>query len=177
MKPTELTLIPYLSADQIKKRVSELAREIEKHYKGEPFVAVCVLKGSFMFYSDLTRELSNCDMECEFLSVSSYAGTESTGEVKIHLDLGHSIANKHVLLIEDIVDTGLTMVFLRNWLQQRQPKSLKLATLLFKPDSLKTKIDLDFVGFKIPSDFVVGYGLDYQGYYRNLPHIAQVQIN
>ncbi|MCS6838681.1 MAG: hypoxanthine phosphoribosyltransferase [Bdellovibrionaceae bacterium] len=171
-----LRLSPYLSAEKIQSRVKELAREISPHFfpSSEPLIAVCVLKGSFMFYSDLIRELDG-NIECEFLAVSSYSGMTSSGEVKVTLDLNRAIEGKNVLLVEDIVDTGLTMNFLIQWLKSRKPKNLKTVALLLKPDALKTKCDLDFVGFKIPNDFVVGYGLDYQGYYRNLPYIAQVQ--
>lgn len=174
---SELKLVPYLKTEQIQKRVQEMAEEIKRHYGNKPFTAIAVLKGSFMFYSDLIRALDSCDLTCDFLSVSSYSGLSSSGEVKVHLDLSSPITGKHVLLIEDIVDTGLTLNFLRQWLEQRQPASLKTAALLLKPDALKVTCQLDFIGFKIPNDFVVGYGLDYEGHYRNLPYIAQVQMN
>jgi hypoxanthine phosphoribosyltransferase len=142
--------------------------------KGKDIVAVCVLKGSFVFYSDLIRNIET-DVQCEFFGVSSYHGMSSSGEVKVTLDLAHPIEGKDVILVEDIVDTGLTMNYLKSALLSRKPKSLTTVALLEKPDALKVPCEVDYVGFKIPNDFVVGYGLDYQGLYRNLPYIAQVQ--
>ena len=164
----------YIDEKKIAERVSEMAKEITKIAAKEPLICVCVLKGSFVFYSDLIRAVQ-ADVVCDFLGVSSYgSGMQSSGEVKLTLDLNTSIEGKNVLIIEDIVDTGLTMEFLKKTLLLRKPKSLKTAALLLKPDSLKVDTKVDFVGFKIQNDFVVGYGLDYQGYYRNLPFIAQV---
>ena len=127
-----------------------------------------------MFYSDLIRNIKT-DVQCEFFGVSSYQGTSSSGEVKVTLDLTYPIEGKNVILVEDIVDTGLTMNYLKSTLMARKPKSLTTVTLLEKPEALKVPCEVDYVGFKIPNDFVVGYGLDYQGIYRNLPYIAQVQ--
>lgn len=172
---THLTLKPYITEDQIQKKVKELAETLTKKFKNEKVVAVCVLKGSFMFYSDLIRNI-NADITCEFFGVSSYhGGTSSSGEVKVTLDLASPVENCNVVLVEDIIDTGITMNYLKNAILARKPKSLTTIALLEKPDALKVKCDIDLVGFKIPNDFVVGYGLDYQGYYRNLPYIAQVQ--
>lgn len=170
----QLSIAPYLSAEKIQTRVKEIAAEINKRYQGQELLAICVLKGSFMFYSDLIRNLEG-NVQCEFLAVSSYTGMSSSGEVKVTLDLARPIEGKNVLIVEDIVDTGLTMNFLKSLLLARKPKSLSTAVLLNKPDELKVPCELDYIGFKIPNDFVVGYGLDYQGYYRNLSHIAQVQ--
>lgn len=169
-----LKLSTYISAEQIQQKVKELGAQISKKFKGEDLIAICVLKGSFIFYSDLIRSVEN-DVVCEFFGVSSYHGTSSSGEVKVTLDLSSAIEGKHVLLVEDIIDTGLTMNYLKNNLQSRKPKSLTTIALLEKPDALKVPCTIDMVGFKIPNDFVVGYGLDYEGYYRNLPYIAQVQ--
>ncbi len=164
----------YIDEKKIAERVNEMAKEISKLAAKEPLVCVCVLKGSFVFYSDLIRAL-NTDVICDFLGVSSYnGGMTSSGEVKLTLDLTTAIEGKNVLVIEDIIDTGLTIEFLKKTLALRKPKSLKTAALLLKPDSLKVDTKVDYVGFKIQNDFVVGYGLDYQGYYRNLPFIAQV---
>lgn len=172
---TNLTLKPYITEEQLKAKVKELGEMLTKKFKGENVVAVCVLKGSFMFYSDLVRAMDT-DITCEFFGVSSYhGGTSSSGEVKVTLDLASPIEDKHVVLVEDIVDTGLTMNYLKNSIMSRKPKSLTTVALLEKPEALKVKCDLDHVGFKIQNEFVVGYGLDYQGYYRNLPYIAQVQ--
>jgi hypoxanthine phosphoribosyltransferase len=172
---TNLTLKPYITQEQLQAKVKELGETLTKKFKGENVVAVCVLKGSFMFYSDLVRAMET-DITCEFFGVSSYhGGTSSSGEVKVTLDLAGPIEDKHVILVEDIVDTGLTMNYLKNSIMSRKPKSLTTVALLEKPEALKVKCDLDYVGFKIQNEFVVGYGLDYQGYYRNLPYIAQVQ--
>jgi hypoxanthine phosphoribosyltransferase len=172
---TNLKLSTYISEQDIQKKVKELGQTLTKKYKDQDVVAVCVLKGSFVFYSDLIREI-NTDIQCEFFGVSSYHGaTQSSGEVKVTLDLANPVEGKHVLLVEDIVDTGLTMNYLKQAILSRKPKSLTTIALLEKPDALKVPCQIDLVGFKIPNDFVVGYGLDYQGYYRNLPYIAQVQ--
>ncbi len=169
-----LKLSKYIDEKKISERVVEMAKEIGKSAGKEPLVCVCVLKGSFVFYADLIRAMQ-VDVICDFLGVSSYnGGMQSSGEVKMTLDLTTSIEGKNVLIIEDIIDTGLTMEFLKKTLNLRKPKSLKTAALLLKPDSLKVDAKVDYVGFKIQNDFVVGYGLDYQGYYRNLPYIAQV---
>lgn len=170
---TSLQMTPYLTEEKIQKRVQELGAILTDKFSGKEIVAVCVLKGSFMFYSDLIRNI-NADVTCEFFGASSYHGASSTGEVKVTLDLARPIEDRHVLLVEDIVDTGLTMNYLKNSLLARGPKSLTTVSLLEKPEALKVPCKVDYVGFKIPNDFVVGYGLDYQGYYRNLPYIAQV---
>ncbi len=164
-----------ISEADIAKRVKELGVQITELCKREPVIAVCVLKGSFVFYSDLIRQI-DADITSEFLGVASYGNSmKSSGEVKLTLDLTTSIEGKTVLLIEDIIDTGLTMEFLAKTLAARKPKKLMTCTLLFKPEALKVEFKPDFVGFKIPNDFVIGYGLDYQGFYRNLPYIARVE--
>jgi hypoxanthine phosphoribosyltransferase len=168
-----LRLSPLISEDEIKTRVDKLGATITDKFKGKDLVVVGVLKGSFMFFADLIRAIDT-DLSCDFVGVTSYSGASSTGEVKINLDLSRSIRGRNVVLVEDIVDTGLTMNYLRRHLENHKPKALLTASLLMKPDALKEKCDVDLVGFKIPNDFVVGYGLDYQGYFRNLPYIAQV---
>jgi hypoxanthine phosphoribosyltransferase len=175
MNMNNLKLSTYISEADIQKKVKEIGQSLNKKLKGKDIVAVCVLKGSFVFYSDLIRNIET-DVQCEFFGVSSYhGGMTSSGEVKVTLDLAHPIEGKDVILVEDIVDTGLTMNYLKSALLSRKPKSLTTVTLLEKPDALKVPCEVDYVGFKIPNDFVVGYGLDYQGLYRNLPYIAQVQ--
>jgi len=170
-----LKLSTYISEADIQKKVKEIGQTLTKKLKGHDVVAICILKGSFVFYSDLIRAM-DIDVQCEFFGVSSYHGNmTSSGEVKVTLDLANPIEGRHVVLVEDIVDTGLTMNYLKTTLLSRKPKSLTTVTLLEKPDALKVPCELDYVGFKIPNDFVVGYGLDYQGLYRNLPYIAQVQ--
>ncbi len=171
----QLKLSTYISQEDIQKKVKEMGETLTKKFKGKDVVAICVLKGSFMFYSDLIRCIDT-DIACEFFGVASYhGGTSSSGEVKVTLDLSHPIEGRHVLLVEDIVDSGLTMNYLKNAINSRKPASLTTIALLEKPEALKVPCEIDMAGFKIPNDFVVGYGLDYQGYYRNLPYIAQVQ--
>jgi hypoxanthine phosphoribosyltransferase len=170
----ELKLATYITEAQIQSKVKDMAKELSTRFKGQDVVAVCVLKGSFMFYSDLIRHLE-MDLQCEFFGVSSYHGMSSSGEVKVTLDLSQPVEGKDVLLIEDIIDTGLTINYLKKAILSRKPKSLTTIALLEKPEALKVPCEVDLVGFKIPNDFVVGYGLDYQGRYRNLPYIAQVQ--
>lgn len=170
----ELDVKPYITETQLQSKVAEIGALLTKKFKGENIVAICVLKGAFMFYSDLIRHI-DADITCEFFGVSSYSGMSSSGEVKVTLDLTQPIEGKHVILIEDIVDTGLTMNYLKTTLMARNPASLTTIALLEKPEALKVPCKLDYVGFKITNEFVVGYGLDYQGFYRNLPFIGQVQ--
>lgn len=164
-----------ITETELAKRVKELGAEITEIARKEPVIAVCILKGSFIFFSDLVRHIE-ADIATEFLGTASYGNSmKSSGEVKLTLDLTNSIEGKTVILIEDIIDTGLTMDFLTKTLAARKPKRLLTCSLLFKPEALKTSFKPDYVGFKIPNDFVIGYGLDYQGFYRNLPYIARVE--
>ncbi len=171
----DLKISTLITEKQIQERVRELGEVLTDKFQGKDVVAICILKGSFVFYSDLIRQI-NIDLSCEFLGVSSYHGkTKSSGEVKTTLDLSAPIEDKHVLLIEDIVDTGLTMNYLQKNLAQRGPKSITTCSLLYKPAAVKTEVKLDHIGFEIGDQFVVGYGLDYQSFYRNLPFIGQVE--
>lgn len=174
MNPRKLDLKPYLTEESIQKKVAEIGQKITDQFKDKKVTVVCVLKGSFMFYSDLIRAI-NTDVKCEFFGVSSYVGATSSGEVKVTLDITSPIQGQHVILVEDIVDTGITMNYLKKAIESRNPASLTTVALLEKPEALKVPCKLDYVGFKITNEFVVGYGLDYQGFYRNLPYIAQVQ--
>lgn len=175
MNAKNLDLKTYISEEQLQQKIKSIGEDLTKKLQGKKVVAVCVLKGSFLFYSDLIRQI-NADITCEFFGVSSYhGGTTSSGEVKVTLDLANPIEGQHVVLVEDIVDTGLTMNYLIKSLESRKPASITTVALLEKPEALKVPCKLDYVGFKITNEFVVGYGLDYQGYYRNLPYIAQVQ--
>ena len=175
MNPKNLNLKSYISEEKIQEKVKQIGEQLTAKFKGQKVVAVCVLKGSFLFYSDLIRQI-NTDITCEFFGVSSYhGGTSSSGEVKVTLDLASPVEGMHVILVEDIVDTGLTMNYLKTSIESRKPASITTVTLLEKPEALKVPCKLDYVGFQITKEFVVGYGLDYQGYYRNLPYIAQVQ--
>ncbi|NQZ19703.1 MAG: hypoxanthine phosphoribosyltransferase [Bdellovibrionales bacterium] len=170
-----LKLSELISQDDIQAKVKEIGEKITEQFKGEEVTAICILKGSCMFFADLVRAI-DLDIQCEFVGVSSYHGqTQSSGEVKVTLDLTVPLEGKNVILVEDIVDTGLTMNFLKKTLGARNPKNLVTTSLLLKPAALKTECELDHVGFSIDNHFVVGYGLDYQGYYRNLPYIAQAQ--
>lgn len=175
MNAKSLNLKPYITEAQIKEKIKNIGIQLTQKFQGQKVVAVCVLKGSFLFFSDLIREIDT-DITCEFFGVSSYhGGTSSSGEVKVTLDLSTPVEGKHVILVEDIVDTGLTMNYMIKSIESRNPASITTVSLLEKPEALKVPCKVDYVGFKITNEFVVGYGLDYQGYYRNLPYIAQVQ--
>ena len=170
-----LVLSKIIEEKKIQNRVKEMGAQLSDKFNNKEVIAVCVLKGSFVFYSDLIRNM-NTDVICDFFTCSSYGNSMvSSGQVKLALDLNSSVENRHVLLVEDIVDTGITMSYLQNYLKLRKPKSLTSISFLHKPDAKKVDCELDMVGFKIPNEFVVGYGLDYQGLYRNLPYLAQVQ--
>jgi hypoxanthine phosphoribosyltransferase len=161
-----------LSADDIAARVRELGAEITRDMRpASDIVVVGVLKGSLVFMADLIRHLPP-EVTCDFLRVSSYEGTESTGTVRFDFDLTQPITGKHVLIVEDIVDTGVTMHFLLEALEVRHPKSLKVCALLDKPARRKREVPVAYKGFTIDDRFVIGYGLDLEGRYRNLPYIA-----
>jgi len=164
-----------INKEKIKKRVSELGAEISKDYKGESILAICVLKGAVLFMSDLIREL-NVETKIDFMAVSSYgASTKSTGVVRILKDLDSNIEGENVIIVEDIIDSGLTLKYLKEYLLARNPKSLKICTLLDKPERRATDIRADYVGFSIENKFIVGYGLDYDQKYRNLPYISYLE--
>ncbi|NLI09933.1 MAG: hypoxanthine phosphoribosyltransferase [Elusimicrobia bacterium] len=160
-----------ISQSQIDARVKELAGEINKDYKGKCVFFIGVLKGCFLFLSDLLKEIK-LDTNVDFMMVSSYSGTQSSGVVRTLLDLKQSIEGKHVIIVEDIVDSGLTMNYMLKNLSTRNPKSLEICTLLNKPSCRKIKVPIKYSGFEIPDKFVVGYGLDYNEIYRNLPYIG-----
>ncbi len=160
------------SAAQVAERIKELGREITRDYAGNELVLVCVLKGSFVFAADLARALA-LPVRIEFFGVKSYgAATTSSGVVQITLDLAHPIEGRHVLVVEDIVDTGLTISYLGEQLRARGPASLKICSLLHKPARMQRPVTIDYLGFTIDDVFVVGYGLDYAERYRNLPYIG-----
>jgi len=161
-----------ITENEIKKRVNELAKEISKEYKEMFPHLVCVLKGATVFLTDLIREM-NIYLSLDYLGISSYgASTKSSGIIKITKDLDHSIEDRHVLIVEDIVDTGLTLTYLREMLSARKPLSLKACALLNKKVRRKIEVPVEFYGFEIPDEFVVGYGLDFNEKYRNLPYIS-----
>ncbi len=164
----------FISQQEIAKKVQEIAREISSDYRGETPVLVGVLKGAVVFMSDLIRQLT-ISVEIDFMAVSSYgASTKTSGIVRILKDLDQSIEGRDVLIIEDIVDTGLTLDYLREVLEQRRPRSLKLAALLDKPERREVEIEANYLGFVIPDEFVVGYGLDYRELYRNFADIYKL---
>jgi hypoxanthine phosphoribosyltransferase len=160
---------------QISVRVRELASEIERDHRGKDLVLVCVLKGAFVFVSDLSRQI-DLPLSVDFIGLSSYGEeTESSGVVKISSDLTRPIEAKHVLIVEDIVDTGLTMRYLLDNLSTRRPASVKICALMQKPSRLRTRIPIQYLGFTVPDLFVVGYGLDASERYRNLPFIGALK--
>lgn len=164
-----------LSSQQIEQRIRELGHEISRDYaKAENLHLICVLKGAFMFLADLVRTLQ-VPVTLDFMALSSYAtGTTSSGEVRLLKDLDSALAGRDVLIVEDIVDTGLTLNYLRDILMARGPRSVRTACLLSKPSRRKVDVRVEYIGFTIDDHFVVGYGLDYDGRYRSLPHIAVV---
>jgi len=161
-----------ISAEEIKLKLAELGQQITNDYAGESLLMVGVLKGAFMVMADLARQV-NLAVEFDFMAVSSYgAATQSSGVVRILKDLDQEIAGRNVLIVEDIVDSGLTLSYLTKSLRVRKPKSLEIAALLLKEDIQRVSIEVKYTGFEIGPEFVVGYGLDHAGKYRNLPHIA-----
>ncbi len=165
-------LIPEVRLQQ---RVIELAHEINHDFQGKDVVCVCILKGSFIFFSDLIRHIE-LPMSCEFLGVSSYGNKMvSSGEVKLTLDINEPLEGKHVIVVEDIVDSGLTLTYIMNALRARKPATLKSCSLLVKPAALKTEIEVDYLGFKIGNEFVVGYGIDFAGKFRGLPYVGYLE--
>jgi len=162
-----------ISEDDLKKRVAELGRELSELYlpQDRPLL-VCILKGAFVFLADLTRSI-DIPHEVDFMVTTSYGtGTESSGVVRILLDLERNIEGRHVLIVEDIVDTGYTLEYIARNLRTRGPASVKVCALLSKPARRKVDVSLDFVGFEVPDEFVVGYGMDYAEVYRNLPFVG-----
>jgi hypoxanthine phosphoribosyltransferase len=170
---TMTTTTPLITAEEIQRRIASLAAEIEKDYpEGEEIHLVAVLKGGFMFLSDLVRAMS-ARVTMDFIAVASYGkGTKSSGQVRVLKDLDSSLDGRHVIIVEDIVDTGLTLAYLQDILKARAPKSVRTACLLSKPSRRQVDVKVDYIGFTIDDHFVVGYGLDYAEKYRNLPYIA-----
>lgn len=163
------------SQEEIEAKVIELAKQIEKDYKGQDLLLVGILKGASVFVADLMRKI-DLNVNIDFMRVSSYgSGTVSSGTVKILKDLDVDIKDKNVLIVEDIIDSGITLRNLYDTLMTREPRSLKLCTLLNKPARKKVDVDVDYVGFVIEDKFIVGYGIDYDEKYRNLPYIAIVE--
>ena len=168
--------VELLSSNVVQKRIEDLGYDITKDYQGSSLVVVCVLKGSFIFAADLIRHI-DCNMQIDFVRLASYGSQmESSGSVTLISDIDINIENKNVLVVEDIIDTGLTINFLKKMLSRRNPKSLKVVCLLNKRARRKFNASPDYIGFEIGDDFVVGYGLDFDGYYRNLSNIVKVKL-
>ena len=166
-----------LSEEEVDKRIQEIGEQISKDYAGEQVHLVCVLRGGVFFLCELAKRIT-VPVSLDFMSVSSYGqDTKSSGVVKIVKDLDDSLVDKHVIVVEDIVDSGRTLSYLLEMLKDRGPKSMRLCTLLDKPDRRVVNVKVDYTGFQIPDEFVVGYGLDYAQKYRNLPYIGVVELD
>jgi hypoxanthine phosphoribosyltransferase len=173
--PAKTNLRVLVPADQIQKRILELGTQIARDFPEGPLCLVCILKGAFMFMADLSRAIDR-HARCEFIGISSYGKEKSSsGEVRLTKDLDSSIEGANVLVVEDIVDTGITLTYLIHVLSQRRPRSIRIAALLDKPSRRMRPIKVDYCGFEIPDEFVVGYGLDYAEDYRNLKDICVLE--
>ena len=163
-----------LKEDEIQQRIVELANEIDNYYKGEEVVVICVLRGAIYFMTDLTKKMKTPN-QIDFIRVSSYEGTETTQNINIINDLSEDIKGKKVLVIEDIIDTGYTLEYLKKYLLSKEPEDLKIVVLADKKERRKVNVDVDFVGFEIPNKYIVGYGFDYYNTSRNLPYIGYIE--
>lgn len=161
-----------VSKEQIAKRVKELGAQISKDYEGKPLTMVCTLRGASIFFADLVREIEG-DVEIDFIAVSSYgSGTTTSGEVKMVKDLSSPIMDRNIIIVEDIIDTGVTLNYLKKLLETRAQKPVKVCSLLDKPSRRKVDFKGDYIGFEIENEYVVGFGLDYNQKYRNLPDVC-----
>lgn len=160
-----------ISREELQAMCQRLGKEISRDYQGKEIVLIGVLRGAAVFLTDLMREI-DLPLTIDFMSVSSYSGTSSTGVVKINKDLEQSIEDKHIIIVEDVVDSGLTLSHLKDLLETRNPASIALCSAFDKPNCRKVDVSVDYVGATLPDEFVVGYGLDYQQLYRNLPYVA-----
>lgn len=166
-----------ISEEEVNKRVKEMGEQISKDYAGKSVHLVCVLRGGVYFMTELSKRIT-VPCTIDFMSASSYgSGTESSGHIKINKDLDDPIEGKNVIVVEDIIDSGRTLSHLMDFLQSRNPESLALCTLLDKPDRRVVEVDVDYTGFTVPDLFIVGYGLDYDQKYRNLPYIGLVELD
>lgn len=163
-----------ISEEEIEKRIKALVQEIQKDYNNEEIVIVCILKGAVFFATELAKRISS-PVIIDFMKVSSYSGTESTGNIDFKLDISTDIQGKNVIIVEDIIDTGRTLDYLKKYLLTKAPKSLKICTLLDKKERRQINLTPDYVCFDIPDKFVIGYGLDFDEKYRNLPYIGYIE--
>ena len=163
-----------ISREQLEKRLFELAEQIDAYYQGKEIIALCVMRGSVYFAIELTLKMKT-KMQLEFITLSSYEGTESSGKINLVTDLRESIENKDILIIEDIIDTGRTMSYLLEYLKSKNPRSLKLCVLADKPSKREIEVPIDYIGFEVPNKFIVGYGFDIDNYYRNIPYIGYIE--
>ncbi len=159
---------------KIQDRIKEIAKTITKDFNNEEIILICILKGSLFFTADLAKRIPS-NVILDFMKVSSYEGTQSTGKINLKLDLSTDITNKNVLIVEDIIDTGRTLTYLKEYLLNKNPKKLKICTLLDKKERREFDLEPDYTCFEIPDKFVVGYGLDYDELYRNLPYIGYIE--
>ena len=165
-----------ISEEKLSKRIEEMAKEISVDYNNEEIVLICILKGAVYFAVDLSKKITNIPITLDFMKASSYGNNkETSGKVKLELDLGTNIENKNVIIVEDIVDSGYTLNYLYNYLIEKNPKTLKICVLLDKKERRKKNIKVDYTGFEIENKFIVGYGLDYKDKYRNLPYIGYIE--
>ena len=169
----DLEFIPYVTHSDILERIREIGIKINQDYENKNPLFIAVLNGSFMFASDLMKQV-DLKSELTFIKVNSYDGTESTGHIREMIGIGQSITDRHIVIIEDIVDTGHTINYLIDELSKKDPSSLEVVTLFSKPDSHETDLYVKYVGFEIPNKFIVGYGLDYDGYGRNYQDVYQL---
>jgi len=163
-----------IDEENLSKRIKELAKQIENDYKGKDIVLIGILKGSIMFMTELAKNIKS-NTYLDFMEITSYEGTESTGNVQINKDVRNSIKGKDVIIVEDIVDTGRTLDYLLKYLNKKEPNSIKTVSMLSKPSRRVININADYVGFEIEDKFVIGYGLDYNEKYRNLPYVGYIE--
>ena len=163
-----------ITEEEIEARTRELAHQIQQDYNGEEIVIICILKGAAFFATELAKRIDS-DTIIDFMKVSSYIGTESTGKIDFTLDISEDITGKNVLIVEDIVDTGRTLAYVKKYLESKNPKSVKICTMLNKKERRVIELNPEYVCFDIPDKFVIGYGLDYDEKYRNLPYIGYLE--
>ena len=166
-----------IDEEKLQKRIEEIAIQISNEYNNEELVLICILKGATYFAVDLSKKIKNNNLIMEFMKVSSYGinNRETTGEINFSLDISQNIEDKNVIIVEDIIDSGITLNYLYDYLKTKEPKTLKICTLLDKKERRKKEIKVDYLGFEIENKFVVGYGLDYDEKLRNLPYIGYIE--